>query len=67
MSLYNFVVGRCFKDCVQEFTSDALAGKEKECLRRCTGKLLKATNKIGMLMAEKQQQKPGDSGPNVLQ
>lgn len=55
MNLYGFVVSRCFNDCANEFQSEALSGKEKECIKRCTGKLLKATNKIGTLMAEKQQ------------
>ena len=55
MNLYGFVVSRCFHDCVNEFQSEALSGKEKECIKRCTGKLLKTTNKVGMLMADKQQ------------
>ena len=55
MNLYGFVTSRCFRDCVSEFQSEALGGRERECIKRCTGKVLKATNKIGMLMAEKQQ------------
>ncbi len=54
LSLYSFLVGRCFDDCVNDFTSDTLSGSERECTKRCTGKLLKVTNRIGQQMAEKQ-------------
>lgn len=51
-------MGRCFRDCIDDFTSEVLAGREKECVKRCTGKLLKVTNRIGQYMAEKQQLQP---------
>lgn len=54
MSLYSFLVTRCFDDCVNDFTSDTLSVKESECARRCTAKMLKVTNRIGQQMAEKQ-------------
>lgn len=54
LSLYSFLVNRCFDDCVNDFTSDTLSSKERECTRRCTSKMLKLTNRIGQQMAEKQ-------------
>lgn len=62
LNLYSFLVGRCFDDCINDFTSDTLSSKEKECTKKCTGKLLKVTNRIGQQMAEKQMTAP--SGAN---
>jgi import inner membrane translocase subunit TIM9 len=54
LSLYSFLVTRCFDDCINDFHSDTLSTKERECTRRCTSKMLKLTNRIGQQMAEKQ-------------
>lgn len=45
---------QCFKDCINDFTSETLSGGEKECIKKCTLKYMKLTNRAGIFMAEKQ-------------
>ncbi|KAI8834941.1 hypothetical protein BJ741DRAFT_709334 [Chytriomyces cf. hyalinus JEL632] len=35
------IIDTCFKDCVNDFTSKTLSGKEETCINRCTEKFLK--------------------------
>lgn len=59
VDLFNHVLSECFRDCTTSFTSDILSTSERACLGNCAQKLLKMTNRLGQLMAEKQQlQKP---------
>lgn len=60
MSLYTDIVNGCFNDCIHDFTSNQLAMKEESCVKRCTERLLKFSNRIGTKMAEKQML-PGSS------
>ena len=55
--MYGFVLRECFDDCISgSFHSQMLSGNERTCITNCTGKLLKLTNRMGELLAEKQQQ-----------
>ena len=54
LKLYNFIVNRCFEDCINDFSSKTLSGKEEGCINKCSEKMLKHTNRIGQRMAEKQ-------------
>lgn len=65
MSLYGSMVNHCFKDCVNEFTSETLGKNEKECVNKCTTKILRLTNRIGQQMAEKQMNIGGGGGGNT--
>ncbi|KAJ3395176.1 protein transporter tim9 [Entophlyctis sp. JEL0112] len=40
------LVDSCFKDCVNDFTSKALSGKEETCINRCTEKFLKFSMRV---------------------
>jgi hypothetical protein len=53
--MYKFVVAECFRDCILSFNQKVLTGNERTCASNCTGKMMKVTNKIGELLAEKQQ------------
>jgi import inner membrane translocase subunit TIM9 len=55
VDLFTFVLDHCYGDCITRFTSDTLAPAERTCLQNCTQKLLNVTNRLGQLMAEKQQ------------
>lgn len=58
--MYGFVLRECFDDCIVKGSfhihSQMLSGNERACITNCTGKLLKLTNRMGELLAEKQQQ-----------
>lgn len=62
MSLYGSIVNHCFEDCVKEFTSETMGKNEKECINKCTTKILRLTNRIGQQMAEKQMNIGGAGG-----
>jgi mitochondrial import inner membrane translocase subunit TIM9 len=44
--LYSNLVQRCFNDCVTDFTSKSLAGKEEGCVLRCVDKFLKSSERL---------------------
>lgn len=54
IDLYNTIVNKCFNDCINSFTSESLNSDEKDCLKKCTIKQLKLTNRIGQQLAENQ-------------
>lgn len=58
MSLYNRITTKCFEGCVADFTSDTPSSGEKACIKKCTAKILKMTNRVGQQMAEKQMMPP---------
>ncbi|KAI9350346.1 Tim10/DDP family zinc finger-domain-containing protein [Obelidium mucronatum] len=36
----------CFKDCVNDYTSKTLSGKEETCVKRCTEKFMKLNMRV---------------------
>ena len=56
MGLYAMVIGRCFEDCANGFQGERLTRGEEACLKGCAGKMIRATNKIGIHLADHQQQ-----------
>ncbi|KAJ3201067.1 protein transporter tim9 [Dinochytrium kinnereticum] len=46
----------CFDDCVKDFTTKVLSGKEETCLSRCTEKFLKHTLRVNIRIMEQAQQ-----------
>lgn len=47
MNMYSNLVQRCFTDCVTDFTSKSLPGKEEGCVMRCVDKSLKSAERLG--------------------
>merc|ERR1712032_737735 len=47
MNMYANLVQRCFTDCVTDFTSKSLLGKEEGCVMRCVDKFLKSSERLG--------------------
>ncbi|KAJ3108427.1 protein transporter tim9 [Phlyctochytrium planicorne] len=45
----------CFNDCINDFTSKVLSGKEETCLSRCTEKFLKHTLRVNLRIMEQAQ------------
>ena len=56
MRLYNELVATCFQNCVDNFRSSKLEGKEEACVVHCAQKYLKAAARAGQRFAEQQQQ-----------
>lgn len=52
MRMYSNLVERCFSDCVNDFTSKSLSGKEESCLEKCAEKFLKHSERVGQRFAE---------------
>ncbi|KAJ3084891.1 hypothetical protein BCR33DRAFT_847513 [Rhizoclosmatium globosum] len=55
------MVDICFRDCVNDFTSKTLSGKEETCVKRCTEKFLKLSMRVDFNAAafHMEQQKAG--------
>ncbi|KAK5135871.1 protein transporter tim9 [Meristemomyces frigidus] len=47
MSMYSNLVQRCFNDCVTDFSTKSLLGKEESCVMRCVDKFLKSSERLG--------------------
>ena len=47
VQMYSNLVQRCFNDCVTDFTSKSLLGKEEGCVMRCVDKFLKSSERLG--------------------
>ncbi|KAJ3089759.1 protein transporter tim9 [Quaeritorhiza haematococci] len=52
LRLYSNLVDRCFADCVHDFTSKALSGKEDACINKCTDKFIKHSERVGQRFGE---------------
>jgi mitochondrial import inner membrane translocase subunit TIM9 len=50
--LYSSLVERCFTDCVNDFTSNAINTKEETCITRCVEKFLKHSERVGQRFQE---------------
>lgn len=45
-------ISRCFKSCVNDFTSTTMTGKEDKCVERCIDKFIKHSERVGIRFAE---------------
>ena len=54
LRMYNSLVERCFKDCVEGFRRKTLDKSEEGCVKHCAEKFLKHTTRVGMRLAELQ-------------
>lgn len=54
--MYSNLVQRCFNDCVSDFTSKSLLGKEETCVNRCVDKFLKSSQRLGERFQEQNAQ-----------
>lgn len=54
--MYNDLVEKCFKDCIDSFRRKDLDSGEEHCVMNCTGKFMKLSARIGMRFGELSQQ-----------
>ncbi|KAG2501846.1 hypothetical protein HYH03_000344 [Edaphochlamys debaryana] len=52
LKMYNSLVERCFKECVEDMRSKALTGKEEQCVAKCCEKFMHVTARVGMRFQE---------------
>jgi len=58
LRMYNFLVEKCFNNCVDGFRRKTLDKQEEQCVRRCAEKFLKHTARVSMRFAELQTGSP---------
>lgn len=63
--MYSNLVQRCFNDCVTDFTSKSLLGKEEGCVMRCVDKFLKSSERLGERFQEQNAQM-ANQGPSSI-
>lgn len=54
LRLYNSLVERCFRDCVESFRRKTLDRAEEGCVKHCAERFLKHTTRVGLRLAELQ-------------
>lgn len=52
LKMYNGLVERCFKDCVDSFRRKDLESSEEKCVARCCEKFMKHSSRVGVRFAE---------------
>eukprot|EP00878_Enallax_costatus_P005680 GHUV01005957.1.p1 GENE.GHUV01005957.1~~GHUV01005957.1.p1 ORF type:complete len:104 (+),score=22.50 GHUV01005957.1:305-616(+) len=52
LKLYNSLVERCFKDCVDEFRSKNLSKDEEKCVSKCCEKFMNVSARTGLRFQE---------------
>lgn len=52
LRMYNNVVERCFRDCVESFRRKDLESTEERCVTRCCEKFMKHSARVGMRFGE---------------
>ncbi|KAL3144336.1 protein transporter tim9 [Trebouxia sp. C0009 RCD-2024] len=52
LRMYNNVVERCFRDCVESFRRKDLDSSEERCVTRCCEKFMKHSARVGMRFGE---------------
>jgi len=62
--MYSNLVQRCFNDCVSDFTSKSLLGREEGCVMRCVDKFLKSSERLGERFQEQNAQMAQQGIPN---
>ncbi|KAK5124714.1 protein transporter tim9 [Meristemomyces frigidus] len=65
MNMYSNLVQRCFNDCVTDFTTKSLLGKEEGCVMRCVDKFLKSSERLGERFQEQNAQMAAQGGMNT--
>lgn len=60
--MYSNLVQRCFNDCVNDFTSKSLLGKEEGCVMRCVDKFMKSSERLGERFQEQNAQMAQQGG-----
>ncbi|KAF4723936.1 Mitochondrial import inner membrane translocase subunit Tim9, partial [Perkinsus olseni] len=56
LQTYNGLVERCFNQCIQNFRAKNLDYEETDCVKRCVGKFMTYSQRVGTRFAEKNQQ-----------
>mmetsp|Transcript_13546 Transcript_13546/g.13347 ORF Transcript_13546/g.13347 Transcript_13546/m.13347 type:complete len:107 (-) Transcript_13546:86-406(-) len=56
LQTYNGLVERCFNECIQNFRAKKLDFQETDCIKRCVGKYMTYSQRVGTRFAEKNQQ-----------
>ena len=54
--MYNALVERCFRDCVDSFRRKDLEPAEERCVAKCAEKFMKHSARVGARFAELSQQ-----------
>jgi len=62
MNMYSNIVQRCFSDCVTDFSTKSLLGKEEGCVMRCVDKFLKSSQRLGERFQEQNAQMAQQGG-----
>lgn len=52
LRMYNQLVERCFKDCVETFRRKDLDSTEEKCVTRCCEKFMKHSTRVGARFGE---------------
>lgn len=65
LQMYSNLVQRCFNDCVNDFTSKSLLGKEESCVMRCVDKFLKSSERLGERFQEQNAQMAQQGNMNL--
>ncbi|PVU96148.1 hypothetical protein BB559_002497 [Furculomyces boomerangus] len=55
LRLYNYLVNKCFDDCINSFTTKALSDREINCTRRCAKKYMKLNDFASIRFSEENQ------------
>jgi mitochondrial import inner membrane translocase subunit TIM9 len=50
--MYNSLVERCFKECVEDMRSKTMSGKEEQCVAKCCEKFMHVTGRVGVRFGE---------------
>ncbi|KAF4654824.1 Mitochondrial import inner membrane translocase subunit Tim9 [Perkinsus olseni] len=56
LQTYNGLVERCFNQCIQNFRAKNVDYEETDCVKRCVGKFMTYSQRVGTRFAEKNQQ-----------
>lgn len=52
LRMFMGLVDRCFKDCINDFTTKSVKEKEETCVLKCVDKFLKHSERVGNRFAE---------------
>ncbi|KAJ9528665.1 hypothetical protein QJQ45_020552 [Haematococcus lacustris] len=52
LKMYNNLVERCFRECVEDMRSKAMSSKEEQCVAKCCEKYMNVTGRVGMRFSE---------------
>lgn len=52
LQVYSNIVQRCFDDCVTDFTTKSIIGRENGCINRCFEKFMKGSERVNQRFQE---------------